>query len=263
MRTITVALLFVAGLAVGTSAQASSSVAISSSPAGQVRVTIGTFIFEQGQKLTLEITREDPCPCLCDELLVTGFQVLHADGAAVYADETGAYPISAGDWTGRWDLVNGEGASVPEGKYTALVETSLGEFRAEIQVVPPGAAPLGGRSTAKASVCGIGLSIYRLVDEADKDGRVTLRLGERLMVTLSGNPTTGYGWEVEDEPATLARVEGVAYRPGSTLIGAGGTFYFRYEATKTGEGQLTFAYRRPWEALPPEQTFAITVIVRQ
>lgn len=261
MRTITVALSFVAGLAVGASAQVSSSAASSVSSEREVRVTIGTFVFEQGQKLALEITREDPCPCLCDELLVTGFQVLHADGAAVYA-ETGSYPIPAGDWTGRWDLVDGEGEPVPEGKYAALVETSLGEFRAEIQVVAAGAGPLGGRSTAKASVCGIGLSIYRLVDEADKDGRVTLRLGERLMVALSGTPTTGYGWEVEDEPATLARVEGVAYRPGSTLIGAGGTFYFRYEATKTGEGQLSFAYRRPWEALPPEQTFAVTMIVR-
>ncbi|HEU68357.1 MAG TPA: hypothetical protein ENN53_03965, partial [Candidatus Acetothermia bacterium] len=56
--------------------------------------------------------------------------------------------------------------------------------------------------------------------------------------------------------------EGLDYLPDSTLLGGGGTFFFRYEATEAGEGELSFAYRRPWEALPPEQTFSVTIAVQ-
>ncbi len=261
MHRIGLAVLLIVGMAVGASPQASSAVAISMSMDGQVKVTIGTFFFAQGQVLALEIARADPCPCLCDALLVTGFQVFDAEGTVVYVDETVSYPASVEEWIGRWDLVSGEGEEVPAGKYTALVVTSVGEFRAELQVVAAGAAG-GLHASAQATVCGIGLGVYRLADETDEAATVTLRVGERLLVALPGNPTTGYGWEVEGEPAFLTRIEGVAYRPESDLIGAGGTFYFRYEATATGEGELSFAYRRPWEALPPEQTFSLTVIVR-
>ncbi len=262
MRAVTAALLFVAGLAGGAVSQTSSAVAIAVSGEGQIEVTIGTFLFAQGQVLALEIARGDPCPCLCDEILVTGFQVLNGEGTVVYVDETGLYPAPVEEWLGRWDLVTRTGEAVPEGEYSALVATTLGEFRAELRVVALGEDPRGIRTAVQATVCGIGIGVYRLVEEGDAAGVVTLRVGERLMIALPGNPTTGYAWEVEGEPAFLARIEGVAYRSESDLIGAGGTFYFRYEATATGEGEISFAYRRPWEALPPEQTFSLTVIVR-
>lgn len=251
----------IAGMAIGALPQASSAVAISMSTDGQVKVTIGTFFFAQGQKLALEVVRADPCPCLCDELLVTGFRILDAEGIVVYADETVPYPAPAVEWIGRWGLVRGDGEAVPAGKYTALVTASVGEFRGELQVVAPGAAG-GLQASAKASVCGIGLVLYRLVEEGDEAATVTLRGGERLLIALPGNPTTGYAWEVVEEPAFLARVEGLDYLPDSTLLGGGGTFFFRYEATEAGEGELSFAYRRPWEALPPEQTFSVTIAVQ-
>jgi len=261
MRIIAVIPLVVVGLAMTGWAQISSSASSFASSGGQVRVTIGTFTFEQGQKLALEIEREEPCPCMCDELLVSGFRVLDSHGNPVYVDAATPYPVPAGDWTGRWGLLNQAGEPVLEGSYTVVVETSLGEFRAELRVVAPGAAPMG-RGLAKASVCGISLAVYKLVEEAETGGQVSLRVGEKLMVALTGNPTTGYEWEVEDAPPFLSRIEGAAYRPSSELIGGGGVFYFRYQATEPGEGPLCFAYRRPWEAVPPERTFAITVIVR-
>ncbi|GAB4311793.1 MAG: hypothetical protein Kow0097_13380 [Candidatus Bipolaricaulota bacterium] len=259
MNRIGLVVALVVGMAVGASPQASSAIAISKDE--QVKVTIGTFFFVQGQVVALEIARADPCPCLCDELLVTGFQVLDAAGTVVYVDETVLYPAPVEGWIGRWDLVSGDGEEVPAGKYTALVGTSIGEFRAELEVAAAGASG-GLHSSAQATVCGIGLGVYRLVEEGDAAGVVSLRVGERMLVALPGNPTTGYAWEVEGEPAFLTRLEGVAYRSESELIGAGGTFYFRYEATATGEGELSFAYRRPWEAVPPAQTVSLTVIVR-
>lgn len=236
-----------------------SSFASSEEPA---RVTIGTFTFEQGERLALEVVREEPCPCMCDGLLVQGFRVSDAEGNVIFADEATSYPVPAEDWTGRWDLVDGSGVPVPEGNYTAVVATAIGEFRAELQVVAPGTALLGGRSLARASVCGISLTVYKLVDETGNGGRVTLRVGEKLMIVLPGNPTTGYEWAATEELVFLTRLGGAAYRPGSGLIGGGGIFYFRYEAKEPGEGQLSFAYRRPWESGPPEKTFSITVIAR-
>jgi len=89
-------------------------------------------------------------------------------------------------------------------------------------------------------------------------------VGEKLMIALEGNPTTGFEWEAESEPAGgwLQRIEGPAYSSSSSLIGAGGTFYFRYVAVVAGQGELTFVYRRSWETVPPEKTVSMVVLVR-
>lgn len=227
----------------------------------QVQVTIGTFFFETGQKLVLELTCDDPCPCTCGTITVAGFLILDAHGSVIYHENV-PHSIPCKQWIGLWNLAAADGAPVSTGEYVALVVTSLGDFRAKLQVAGPGQTPPSGRAKAEATVCGVGLKVYRLLDEIDADAPTSLREGENLLIALGGNPTTGFGWEVQDEPAFLTPVEGLEYRPSSDLTGAGGTFYFRYEATTAGMGTLSFAYRRPWEAVPPEQTFTLQVIVR-
>ncbi len=227
----------------------------------QVQVTTGTFVFEIGQKLALELAGDAPCPCTCETITVAGFLILDAHGFVIY-DETSPYSVPSDQWMGLWSLVAADGMPVAAGEYTALVVTSLGDFRAELQVTDPGQAPRIGKAKAKATVCGIGLTVYRLLDESDADASISLREGEHLLIALAGNPTTGFGWEVQAEPAFLTPVEGLEYRPSSDLTGAGGTFYFRYEATTAGMGMLSLVYRRPWETVPPEQTFTLQVIVR-
>lgn len=261
MRMAVLGLVFLVlggGLAMGQVSSSASSFASSEEP---VRVSIGTFVFEQGERLALELTREEPCPCLCDEITVTGLRVLDEEGNVVY-EAPGGYPIPAGEWVGRWDLVDAAGNPVPPGSHTALVETSLGEFRVELLVVAAGERP-SGRSLAQASVCGLGLRVYRLFTGEDAEATVHLQEGELLMVALSGNPTTGYEWAPAEEPGFLERVPGVDFlpEPASAPVGAGGTFFFRYRAQAPGEGVLSFAYRRPWEEAPA-QTFSLTVIVR-
>ncbi|HPD06946.1 MAG TPA: protease inhibitor I42 family protein [Candidatus Bipolaricaulis sp.] len=261
MRTVRLALLLVAGLAIGSFGQALGTATSSISPE-EVRVTTGVFTFSQGQGLAVELTGDDPCPCTCGTIFVSAFLVLDPSGAVVYADEATAYPLPSDEWLGHWDLTTLEGEPVAEGEYTLLVVTSIGDFQAELQVTAPDAAPRAGWSMAEATVCGIGLALYRWVDERDEGTTASLNVGERLLIALPGNPTTGYGWEAVEEPAFLARLEGLPYRADSRLIGAGGVFYFRYQATETGEGNLSFAYRRSWETAPPENTFTLTVIVR-
>lgn len=262
MRTIVALMLIGAGFAVGSFAQASATAASSLSPSGEVRATIGVFLFEQGQKLALELTGEDPCPPAGEPVTVRSFSVLGEDGTVIYTDEALSYPTSSAAWIGRWDLVTAAGEPAPTGRYTALVSTSIGEFRAVFQVAAPGERRPLSRVTAEATVCGVGLRVYRLLTEDDDGVFLQIVEGEKLLVALGGNPTTGYGWEVEEEPGFLTQLEGLPFLPESGLVGAGGTFFFRYEATTPGTGTLSLAYRRPWEALPPEQTFTLRLTVQ-
>ncbi|MCX7751140.1 MAG: protease inhibitor I42 family protein [Candidatus Bipolaricaulota bacterium] len=224
----------------------------------EVRVSTGTFLFEAGQKVALELTGENACPCHCRTIEVLRFSVRDADGTEIHVDRSQLYPVTAGRWTGRWDFTT-HGEPIPIGLYELLVQTSLGTFQAVVHVVAPGAAPAVWVE-AEASVCGIGLRVYRLVEEGDGP-TVSLRVGENLMVALPGNPTTGYRWEVREEPACLGRVPGPEYRSASDLIGGGGTFFFRYKAVTPGAGSLQLVYRRPWEDLPPLHTFSLRVHV--
>lgn len=248
-------------------AQLESSASAFASPGEPIRSAVGTFVFEQGSSIGLEIERREPCPCLCDPLLVTGMRVLDEQDNPIFVTEQegpAGLPVPYVAWIGRWNLVDRLGEPAPEGFYSVVVETTVGEFRACIEVVAVGAADRMGRVSSEASVCGIGLSVYRLVDETATGQSVILREGEKLMIALEGNPTTGFEWEVESEPAggLLQRIEGPAYSSSSSLIGAGGTFYFRYAAVVAGQGELTFVYRRSWETVPPEKTVSMVVLVR-
>ena len=225
-----------------------------------VEATIGVFTFSPGDEVALELVREEPCPCMCGDLLIRSFRILDEGGAEVFHDTARPYPVEAAEWVGRWDLADPSGTPVPPGRYTAVVEASVGTFRAELEVAPEEGGLPTGAGLARASVCGISLRVYRLVTADENGAEITLRRGEMLMVALPGNPTTGYGWAPIEEPDFLARLEGVEYLPATALVGGGGTFFFRYEAREEGVGVLAFAYLRPWEE-EGAGSFSVTVRV--
>lgn len=114
-----------------------------------------------------------------------------------------------------------------------------------------------------ASGCASGAS-PRPLTEADDGQSMKLRPGERLEVTLAGNPTTGYSWElVELDTAVVRPVGEISYRQEGQGIGAGGVFVASFEAITTGRTDLRMAYLRPFERdQSPAQTFAIRIVVR-
>jgi inhibitor of cysteine peptidase len=252
-------LLAVLGLPALALAQASASARGRAAAGEPAEVSIGVFAFSLGEKVALELVRDEPCVCMCGDLTIESFRVLDGKGVEVFLDTGRPYPVTASEWVGRWGLRDASGVPVAPGTYIAVVKSSVGTFRAELEVLPAGDAPLG-RSIARASVCGISLRVYRLLEKGDDGATVSLRRGERLMIALPGNPTTGYVWKPVDEPDFLVRLEGVEYVTATALIGGGGTFYFRYEAESPGIGALSFAYLRPWKEKPAE-TFSITVRV--
>ena len=250
------------GILIPTTGLAQATASSSATTNGPVRATVGTFVFPQGSAIALELTRTTPCPCMCGPILIQGLTVRTSNGASVYAADIAA--TDSARWIGLWNLRNDAGTPVPSGDYTVIVATSIGEFRAAIKIVSPTSSGTYGRMSAHASVCGIGLAVYRAVTKADADATINLPPGDKVLIILPGNPTTGYRWKLVGSLADsiLQAVPGPDYQPAGTAIGSGGRFLFRYKAVRAGTEVLKFAYLRSWENVPAQNSFTVTLIVR-
>jgi len=248
--------LVVAGGLVDARSGAASSATVGSDST-HVDVSIGGFVFEQGARLAVEIVRDDSCACLCDRIDVTGFALIDAGGEELVR-ETYGEPVEITEWLGRVALVDGAGTPLPSGAYTFRVETSIGAFSANIEIVSTSSMSGLGRFASSATVCGLDLRVYRLVSEEDQGAMLTVRRGDRLMVALEGNATTGYAWAntLVYEYAVLRETEESEYREtphAPNLVGSGGEFLFRYKAIDIGPQAFRFAYQRPWESVEPAE----------
>jgi inhibitor of cysteine peptidase len=102
------------------------------------------------------------------------------------------------------------------------------------------------------------------LSEQDTGREVALRVGEKLEITLAGNPTTGYSWEAASVDTNILKQVGERkYQRDSNLIGAGGKFTFSFDAIAPGKTALQLTYRRPWEKnVPPAKKYEIIVTVK-
>ncbi len=102
------------------------------------------------------------------------------------------------------------------------------------------------------------------ITEQDAGTTVEMRAGELLEVTLKGNPTTGYMWDVASvDPNILMPVDQLEFQADSKAIGAPGKLTLRFEAKHAGETSLKLIYHRPWEKdTKPIDTFKVTVVIR-
>lgn len=107
------------------------------------------------------------------------------------------------------------------------------------------------------------MSVKRLT-EADTNSSIELRVGDKLELTLPGNPTTGFQWEVGAGDTAILQPSGEPeFEPASSAIGSGGKVTLRFDAVGTGQMELKLVYQRPFEKdAPPEQTFEVTVTVK-
>jgi inhibitor of cysteine peptidase len=84
------------------------------------------------------------------------------------------------------------------------------------------------------------------------------------VVTLAGNPTTGYNWiPAPQEPSLLEQVGEPKVTPASDLLGAPGMIVLQFKAAAAGETTLHLDYKRTWDLdTPPERTFEVSVVVK-
>jgi predicted secreted protein len=104
------------------------------------------------------------------------------------------------------------------------------------------------------------------VTESDNNREVNVPAGDILVVRLSSNPTTGYGWQVTRNDGQLLKAAGKPKFQGSSSgrMGAGGQQVFRFKAPDYGgiDAVLGLQYSRPFEKdKPPAKTFQVTVHV--
>ena len=95
----------------------------------------------------------------------------------------------------------------------------------------------------------------------DEGHRVGLAESQELIIELDGNPTTGYGWELQRaDERVLRQIGEIEFQPESSLLGAPGKQVLRFEAVGAGETDLELVYHRPWEkGVAPLDTFSVRV----
>lgn len=99
---------------------------------------------------------------------------------------------------------------------------------------------------------------------ADNRSSIELQPGQRLRITLTANPTTGYTWAILEptDDRILRQLGEIEFEPESTLVGAGGVQIIRFEAVSAGQSSLKLVYHRPWESVEPLESFTLSVTVR-
>ena len=100
------------------------------------------------------------------------------------------------------------------------------------------------------------------LNETNSGSNITLRTGGTFTVSLEGNPTTGYAWEVVECDEQVLKLTGEDYVSSSDKIGAGGIKMFTLTAANPGTTALKLVYRRSWEKdVEPLRTFVANVRV--
>jgi len=99
--------------------------------------------------------------------------------------------------------------------------------------------------------------------EQDNGAVLKLQPGDQVAVTLRGNPTTGYTWDLAAISVDILAPElEPKYVRDSELLGAGGKYTFRFTAQSRGYTTVILAYLRTWEkGVPPAKIFTLAADV--
>ncbi len=117
-------------------------------------------------------------------------------------------------------------------------------------------AACGGAADAASSAPGISpvITIDCAAFEAQPTVAQDVRVGvgQQIVIKVCSNPSTGFGWQASDVPATIVRLVDQSYlEPGSSagqpgVVGAAGIEALTFEALAAGAGDVHLAYSQPW-----------------
>jgi inhibitor of cysteine peptidase len=101
------------------------------------------------------------------------------------------------------------------------------------------------------------------VTNADGSTTVSLHLNQIMTVSLQGNGSTGYMWDVLPGAESILAQQGASqFVSDSNAPGSGGMYQFMFKAIASGTAKLNLIYHRPFETgIAPMQTFEITAVV--
>jgi inhibitor of cysteine peptidase len=84
------------------------------------------------------------------------------------------------------------------------------------------------------------------------DRLINVWVGDQFVIALASNPTTGYTWEADFDPALVKLIDDQfsVTVPG---IGSGGTQRLRFKTLTAGDGILRVEKKRSWQTTPVEE----------
>lgn len=103
-----------------------------------------------------------------------------------------------------------------------------------------------------------------MLSSSDNGKTVELQVGSTIELRLPGNPSTGYEWAVDADPAFVEMGDG-RYMPSSNGVGSGGQLQWSIKAKAAGTTTIRLKHWRPWEGEPSvveryEVTLAISPV---
>jgi len=103
-----------------------------------------------------------------------------------------------------------------------------------------------------------------ILDEVDDGTLKTIKVGDIVVVQLTGNPSGGYLWQLANtvKEAVLESLgEGEFVPDNPNVCGGSGVWKFRFRAVASGTTPLDFMYGRPWEE-ETSDTFSVIIFVK-
>lgn len=93
--------------------------------------------------------------------------------------------------------------------------------------------------------------------EHDNNKTIKAQKGDKVVITLSWNPSTGYFWQEMDTTAGV--LEQLRHEGGDPIPGGSVLVHFTFRIEREGVIQLSCA--RPWaETQPPAKWFQVQII---
>jgi len=87
-----------------------------------------------------------------------------------------------------------------------------------------------------------------LISQADRGLERRALPGQRVLIQLPENPTTGYQWHIDAfDPQVLAAAGSDFAASSGGRLGGGGLRTFVFTALAPGSSRVRLVYRRPWE----------------
>jgi inhibitor of cysteine peptidase len=86
----------------------------------------------------------------------------------------------------------------------------------------------------------------REIEVRSSGERVEASSGDRIVIEIPENATTGYRWVVGEVPDALRLAEDEFVPPGSQQPGAGGQRRVTLVAEQPGEGTIALRLEQPW-----------------
>ena len=85
------------------------------------------------------------------------------------------------------------------------------------------------------------------ITQADRGKTFTVRRGDRIVIKLAENPTTGYEWAIDNIDSKAIKLEDSELSlPENAGLGAGGERIFTFQTKATGISRLQLKEWRSW-----------------